>query len=75
MISYVRILSRLPGVLLFLLTSDNVQHDLQHGSLITFPKEENLANNIRFFVFDVDLRARAPSIYDIRVYVFIAVDR
>ena len=24
--------------------SDNVQHDLQHGSLITFPKEENLGN-------------------------------
>ena len=31
-------------LLLFLLPSDNVQHDLQHGSLITFPKEENLGN-------------------------------
>ena len=31
-------------VFLFLLPSDNVQHDLQHGSLITFPKEENLGN-------------------------------
>ena len=29
---------------LFLLPSDNVQHDLQHGSLINFPKEENLGN-------------------------------
>ena len=28
-------------VLLFLLPSDNVQHDLQQGSLITFPREEN----------------------------------
>ena len=26
-------------ILLFLLPSDNGQHDLQHGSLITFPKE------------------------------------
>ena len=31
-------------LLLFLLPSDNVQYDLQHGSLITFPKEENLRN-------------------------------
>ena len=23
--------------------SDNVQHDPQHGSLVTFPKEENLS--------------------------------
>ena len=30
--------------LFLLLPSDNVQHDLQHGSLITFPKEENLGN-------------------------------
>ena len=29
---------------LFLLPSDNVQHDLQHGPLITFPKEEHLRN-------------------------------
>ena len=37
----------LPSIclLLFLLPSDNVQHDLQRGSLITFPKEENLGNN------------------------------
>ena len=32
------------SLLLFLLPSDNVQHDLQHGSLITFPKKENLGN-------------------------------
>ena len=31
-------------LLLFLLPSDDVQHDLQHGSLTTFPKEENLGN-------------------------------
>ena len=31
-------------LLLFLLPSDNVQHDLQHGPLITFPKEEKLGN-------------------------------
>ena len=33
-------------LLLFILVSDNVQHDLQHWSLITFPKwkEENLGN-------------------------------
>ena len=31
-------------MLLSLLPSDNVQHDLQHGLLITFPKEENLGN-------------------------------
>ena len=29
-----------PVLLLFLLPSDNVQHDLQHGSLITFPKKK-----------------------------------
>ena len=33
----------LPGILL-LLPSNNVQHDLQHSSPITFPKEENLGN-------------------------------
>ena len=32
------------AILLFLLPSDNVQHDLQHRSLLTFPKEENLGN-------------------------------
>ena len=31
-------------ILLFLLPSDNVQHDLQHRSLITFLKQENLGN-------------------------------
>ena len=31
-------------ILVFLLPSDNVQHDHQPGSLITFPKEENLGN-------------------------------
>ena len=31
-------------VVLFLLPSDNVQHDLQQGSLIAFPKEENPGN-------------------------------
>ena len=36
-------------LLLFLLPSDNVQHDLQHGSLITFPKEENLGNKKKFY--------------------------
>ena len=33
-----------PILLLFLLPTDNVQLDLQHGSLITFPKDENLGN-------------------------------
>ena len=28
----------------FLLPSDNMRHDLQNGSLIAFPKEENLVN-------------------------------
>ena len=31
-------------LILFLFPSDNVQHDLQHRSLITSPKEENLGN-------------------------------
>ena len=31
-------------LLLFLLPSDNIQHDLQHGSLINPPKEQNLGN-------------------------------
>ena len=31
-------------LILFFLPSDNVQYDLQHRSLITFPKEENLGN-------------------------------
>ena len=35
---------RICSGILFLLPSDNVQHDLQHGSLITFPKEESLRN-------------------------------
>ena len=37
-------------LLLFLLPSDNVQHDLQHGLLITFPKEENLGNKREVFI-------------------------
>ena len=34
-------------VFFFLLPSDYVQHDLQHGSFITFPKKENLRNKKR----------------------------
>ena len=33
-------------LLLFLMPSDNVQHDLQHWSLVTCPREENLAKQI-----------------------------
>ena len=44
-IIYIYMNDRRVNILLFLLPStDNVQHDLQHGSLITFPKEENLGN-------------------------------
>ena len=42
-ITYIYVLY-LISILLFLLPSDNVQHDIQHSSLITFPKEENLGS-------------------------------
>ena len=41
------ILVRASIILLFPLPSDNVQHDLQHGSLITFPKLSNNRLNIK----------------------------